>query len=686
MGNSTPDGKARSLEAFFTALCPAIAVTLLCCALTVRGEQAPDIGPQVFTIDPSRTAGEISPLLFGHNLEHTRRAVWQGISAQMLANRKFAGVSTTDRRAANASHGVIGRMRTQGEPGLDGVAAHWYGIGGSWTNFYVDDEIVYAGRTAQRVDLPEKERWGGVGQKDLDLLAGTRYEVRVVLRTHFGMKARLRLCDSMGRETYFQEDSNWTGNEWHTWTTSWIASKSASAARLEVMFEGPGTAWLGAVSLLPVDNFRGLRKDVIAALQEMSVPVLRWPGGNFTRNWKWKDGLLPVDRRAPTMTKQHEILPFTDNYDFTEINIDDFIALCKELGAQPSLVLNINDELQNACDLLEYCNGPADSGWGKLRAERGHPSPYAVMFWTVGNENWGLWMGPGYFPAEDYGKQVERFAAALRKIDPKIQLIGAGTLGGYSQKLVAAAGRDLDLVSAHDYYFMPEADSLAGSISLDIGRKPTLTLRKNIADFREEIAKSTAAGAPMLPISLDEWNIWHWWFVLPFEHEWHSGPLDGMYTASALNMFCRESGPLGLHSAMFFQPINEGCIAVQPHSVHLTAAGQVYRLFRAHQGNRLIETPRPEMDEDVDICASLDRKRDCLVVTLLNRNITKVHPVQLELTGVAAGAVEARLLSVVDLGNLDSVFVEKALSVERKGAALRLELPAYSIIRVEIGL
>src|SRR5712671_3936098 len=241
---------------------------------------------KVFKLDLSRTSGEITPRLFGHNLEHTRRAVWQGVSAQILANRKFSGASTTDRRAATAAEGFIGLMRTQGEPGLDGVAAHWYGIGSSWTNFYLDDEIAYAGRTAQRLDVIERENWGGVGQQDLDLLAGTRYECRLVLRTHYGMKARVRVCDRTGRETYFQEDSTWSGNEWHTWTTGWTVTRSDAAARLEVTFEGVGSAWMGAASLLPTDNFRGMRKDVIAALREISVPVLRWPGGNFTRNWK----------------------------------------------------------------------------------------------------------------------------------------------------------------------------------------------------------------------------------------------------------------------------------------------------------------------------------------------------------------------------------------------------------------
>jgi alpha-L-arabinofuranosidase len=652
-------------------------------AETIAG--GPSGAVRVFKLDPSRTAGEISALLFGHNLEHTRRAVWQGLSAQMLANRKFAGASSTDRKAATADQGFIGRLRTQGEPGLDGVAAHWYGIGNSWTNFLVDDEIAYAGRTAQRLDITEKERWGGVGQQSLDLLAGTRYQIRLTLRTHFAMKARLRVCDASSRKTYCQEDTSWSGNEWHSWITEFTAVKSDPAAKLEITFEGLGTAWLGAASLLPANRFRGLRNDVIAALKEISVPILRWPGGNFTRDWKWKDGLLPVDRRPPVMLKNHEVLPFTDNYDCQEIGIDDFLALCENLGALPSLTLNITDDLQNACDLVEYCNGPADSGWGRTRAERGHPAPYNVRFWSLGNENFGPWMGPAYFPPEEYARQVERFAQALRKIDPGIDLIGSGAAEGYCQKMVAVAGKDLQLVSAHDYFPTPEADSVTSLADLEMGRKPTLALRKVLKEIRSEIDQGLPAVARRLPIALDEWNIWHWWFVSPFEHEWHSGPLNGMYAASALNLFSREGQSLGLHSAMFFQPINEGCIAVQPHTVNLTASGQVFRLFRAHQGNALIETAFPRTDEDLDLCASLDRARSRLVVTLLNRSATQHHAARLELARTLPSTVEARLLRPKDLQDPDSLFEEAELEVNRERDVLSLELPAYSIARIEIG-
>ncbi len=83
-------------------------------------------------------------------------------------------------------------------------------------------------------------------------------------------------------------------------------------------FEVPGTLWVGSASLLPGDNFHGMRRDVIARLKKISVPLPRWPGGNFTRDYRWKEGLLPGEKRPPLVSRWHETLPFTDNYDFQE--------------------------------------------------------------------------------------------------------------------------------------------------------------------------------------------------------------------------------------------------------------------------------------------------------------------------------------------------------------------------------
>ena len=147
-----------------------------------------------------------------------------------------------------------------------------------------------------------------------------------------------------------------------------------------------GGVYVGENSDIP--NVNGMRTDVVQALKKIGVPVLRWPGGNFAGEFNWMDGLLPADMRAPFQSYLGlETQPHTMGYDFSEINTDDFIALCREIGAEPFITINPcwNTPDENAA-WVEYCNGDVSTPYGKLRASRGHQEPYNAQFWSLGNE------------------------------------------------------------------------------------------------------------------------------------------------------------------------------------------------------------------------------------------------------------------------------------------------------------
>lgn len=93
--------------------------------------------------------------------------------------------------------------------------------------------------------------------------------------------------------------------------------------------------------MLPKDHFHGMRRDVVEAMKDLGIKVLRWPGGNFAGEFNWMDGLLPADMRAPFQSYLGlETQPHTMGYDFSEMNTDDFIALCREIGAEPFITIN----------------------------------------------------------------------------------------------------------------------------------------------------------------------------------------------------------------------------------------------------------------------------------------------------------------------------------------------------------
>ena len=112
-------------------------------------------------------------------------------------------------------------------------------------------------------------------------------------------------------------------------------------ADLRITFNQYGTITIGTVSLMPQYNFHGMRSDVVDLMKEMGIRILRWPGGNFAGDYYWKDGLLPVDMRSPLESHWRlDTQPHTNGYDYHEINTDDFIALCRKIGAEPFITLN----------------------------------------------------------------------------------------------------------------------------------------------------------------------------------------------------------------------------------------------------------------------------------------------------------------------------------------------------------
>lgn len=314
----------------------------------------------VIVVDVKHPGPEISPLLFGQNLEHTRHSVWQGLSAQLLANRKFAGPVSAD--------GPDGRKVVRGAISPDGVVARWLAVGPDPAEFTADTTAAFAGSQSQRIRIAGQGR-GGIGQRGLALQQGKDHELRLQVKTDRPTELVVRLVSDHGPEVYAEGRIALAAGSWQGYQCTLKPAKTDASARLELVFHGPATVWMGAASLLPKGHFHGLRRDVVDLLKEISVPLLRWPGGNYTRDYRWQDGLLPVDQRPTIAITWHETQPFADNVDAHEIGTDDFLALCHELGAEPAITLNLDPRLttpEDAAAWVQYCNGPADSKWGKV--------------------------------------------------------------------------------------------------------------------------------------------------------------------------------------------------------------------------------------------------------------------------------------------------------------------------------
>ncbi len=511
-----------------------------------------------------------SPYLFGHNLEHTRACVTGGLSAQMLRNRKFAG-------------------RPQARLGL---AAEWFGIGertyfrcegGGYVRHWRDNGMRRQNEiNGQIVQNPIEGQAAGIGQAGLRLGRGARYTVAVAAKCASPVDLTVSLGDRPGGPVYAETEIALEPGDWKRYEVTLNCDTDDEDGCLNLRFTERAQVVFGAVSMLPEGHFHGMRRDAVDALKEIGPGMLRWPGGNFAGEYRWRDMLLPVDMRAPLQAfMEHETQPYSHGYDMHEIDTDDFIALCREVGAEPFITINLAWDSPEECAAgVEYCNGPADSPCGKLRAERGHAEPYGVKYWSLGNEmGYGHMEGP--MRPEKYAEQALAAAKAMLSVTPGLQLCGSGAYYGtesarlWLEKSAKALAPAAEYISFHTY------NGVHYDCTSPEGMKAAY---EEAMEAVEGNARAVRALREMMPdclhISFDEWNIWASWYA-------KANALDGLYAAGMLHAMLSEAGELDVPIMCYFQPVNEGAIELLPEGAKLRAPGQAFALLKAHKGAKL---------------------------------------------------------------------------------------------------
>ena len=589
----------------------------------------------------------VSPLLFGNNLEHTRLAINGGISAQMLRNRKFVGFQSVPH----------------------GVAEEWFRIG-ERTYCCFSQKKAYTRhikehyhmsrrfeRNSQSVRCFENGELAGIGQHEISIKAGVRYDFAAVVRASDALELHVALTSRGGGQIYGESVISVEKNEgWVRYTASFSANGTDADGDLRLTFTSKACIVFGAISLMPSDNFRGMRKDVIAAMKQIGVSVLRWPGGNFAGEYSWFDGLLPVDERSPLesylgiMTQ-----PNTLGYDFHEINTDDFIALCREIGAEPCIVVNLtwNTPEENAA-WVEYCNGGPDTEYGRLRIERGYEEPYNVKLWGIGNE-----FGYGHMEGDNtpygYSRLAQDNAKAMLAVTGDLILSSCGPYPNtdWSKYSAKALKGLVPLVSMH-YYCDPEPHYFDESKFEDEYYRSILsvnTIRKNLYQLKEE------SGGD-IKISFDEWNVWHAWYRA-------SCVADGIFAALVLHMIFKEAQSCGIEIACHFAIPNGGTIDVQPYKVTVTASGQMMELMKRHSLGKLIYSSD---------CVVATKKEGIITQTAINVSYDKSKRIVFPKSEICE--------SILYRGNTifpHSRFEECELTVTERDGTCEIEIPPHSV-------
>lgn len=608
-------------------------------------------------------AEDLSPYIFGHNLEHTRAAVYGGLSAQMLRNRKFAGKPSRN----------------------EGVALGWFGIG-ERVLYLTDETAPYTRhigvpamqrsneRKVQAVQNLVGGQEAGIGQYGLSIEGGKKYSFRTVTKVSAPLTLTVALTDRGGEKVYalhrlsLRPDADWVRSEFEL-----TASAGDDDAAIRYTFEERAEVVFGALSLMPSEHFHGMRADVVARLKEIGPTLLRWPGGNFAGEYRWMDGLLPVDERAPLQAAMEiETQPFSYGYDFHEIGTDEFIALCREVGAEPMLTLNLAwSTPEESAQWVEYCNGAADTEYGRKRAERGHPEPYGVHFWSLGNEMGYTHMEGPQGPAA-YADMALQHAEAMLAVCPDLALCSSGPYPNDNWALHSAArmADKVRYVSVHHYANPPGGRHFTTDEGVrETYRALVSSLDGNIRQA-ETMRRSLDATGKSLHISFDEWNQWYAW-------NRPSCVAEGIYAARVMHFHINESRALDMPLVCYFQPVGEGAIGITSRDSYLTAIGQVFALMRAHQGGQ-----RCPLDDNGDYSAAASLKDGVITLTLVNDSYDEPREFRFALKGKV---LESKLFHSSDVLP-HSRFEEAVLPVDAGGEVLYATLPPHSLARLRIRL
>jgi alpha-N-arabinofuranosidase len=412
----------------------------------------------------------IPKAITGKFAEHLGFNIYNGMDAQILRSPTFAdypfwnGQMSPDgvTEFQTDAHKIDDELRHQatrfGWPaselnGLvqaraDALACFWTRVG-SRDDVQVSPDTGPFGGRAQRVQITAAGQ--GVAQWTwLPLHRQRRYEVELMVRSADVNGVTVSFSGKDVGQPVASLAIKGISKEWRTLkgTLTLPADLPAeSAYRFSIVANAPGQFVLRHAFLRPGDHMSGADPDVVAWLRQAHLPLLRWPGGNFASTYHWEDGIGPIERR-----------PTRPNYAWGAIEpntfgTDEFIAFCRAVGCEPMICINAGSGTpEEAARWIEYCNGPATSPMGRLRAENGHAEPYHVTRWEVGNELWGRWQ-MDWTTASGYVDRFKAFTPAMLRADPTIALFscGAPAMSGktWNDTLIAGLGRSLGTITDH---------------------------------------------------------------------------------------------------------------------------------------------------------------------------------------------------------------------------------------------
>ncbi len=410
----------------------------------------------------------------------------------------------------------------------------------------------------------------------------------------------------------------------------------------------------------PTADPAGFRQDVLSLTRELGPTVVRYPGGNFVSNYRWEDGIGPVEERPRRLDLAWRCI------ESNAVGIHEFDYWARKVGTEVMMAINLGTRgLQEACDLLEYTNHPGGSYWSDRRIANGAHDPFGYKLWCLGNEMDGEWQ-VGHKTAYEYGRLAAETGRAMRLIDPDIKLVACGssnaqmsTFGAWESEVLSLAYDVVDYISLHVYYREQGADApsyLASALDMDYFIESVVATADSV--------RARGAHSKRINLAFDEWNVVRPdtsgrdslqmhnepWTAHPRLGESEYGITDAVVMGTMLNSLLRHGDRVTI--ACQAQLINvlgllrseEGgdawkqSIAYPFEQMRRLASGQILRV--TVQGDRYDSAEFTDVPL-LDAAATYDEERGRSAVFLANRSQDEPVSVEIDCRGLSVTQVTA---------------------------------------------
>jgi alpha-N-arabinofuranosidase len=505
-----------------------------------------------------------------------------------------------------------------------------------------------------------------------------------------------------------------------TFSAGWVRAQSPAEATMTLKADQPGATinpniyghfaehlgtciyggiWVGEDS--PIPNTRGIRNDVVAALKNLDIPVLRWPGGCFADEYHWRDGIGPRDQR-PAMINTHWGGVVENNHFGTH----EFMDLIEQLGCEAYICGNVGSgSPQEMMEWVEYLTSGADSPLANLRRANGRDEPWRVRYFGVGNESWGC---GGNMRPEYYADLYRRFNTFVKNYPGnRLQRIACGSSGedyNWTRVLMREAGGRMNGLSLH-HYTIPTGDWGRKGSSTDFGEDQWFSTLRNTLRMDELIAMHSAIMDEYDPgkrvgMIVDEWGTWY--DPLPGSPggflQQQNTLRDAIVAALNFNIFHKHADRVTMANIAQTVNVLQAMILTDGPKMVLTPTYHAFEMYKVHQGAKVlpVELSAPDYrfgDATLPMIAATASMRDGVVhLSLVNCDPNRGATVRCALEGIQPAHVSGFILTADAITAKNTYDQPDAVRpIPFNGAMLAdglltVDLPAKAVVTLELWL